>query len=64
MKTIEVDEEKFDYVASEASMRCNILYTLFFDDYCDYFDDDFDNECNKCPFHDSESIIEWLRKGD
>lgn len=60
MKTIEVDEEKLDYVASEASMRCNILYTLFFDDYCYYFD----NECNKCPFHDSESIIEWLRKGD
>lgn len=60
---IEVNEKKLDCVATEASMRCNILYTLFFDDYCDYFDDDFENSnCNKCPFHDSESIIEWLKE--
>lgn len=63
MKTIKVDEEKLDYVASEASMRCDTLYTLFFDGYCDYFDDDFDNShCNKCPFRDSESIKKWLKK--
>ena len=39
---IKVDEGKLDCVASEASLRCNSLYTLFFDDYCDYFNDDFD----------------------
>lgn len=57
MGRIEVDEGKLDDVASEASLRCNILYTLSFNDYCD-----LDTDCDKCPFKDSESIIEWLRK--
>ena len=57
MGRIEVDEEKLDDVASEASLRCNILYTLAFHDYCD-----LDTDCDKCPFKDSESIKEWLSK--
>lgn len=56
---IKVAEEKLDDIASLASQRCNILYTLVFHDYCD-----LDTDCNKCPFNDSESIIEWLRKED
>lgn len=54
---IEVNERKLDDVASEASLRCNILYTLASHDYCD-----LDTDCNKCPFNDSESIIEWLKE--
>lgn len=56
---IEVNERKLDDVASEASLRCNILYTLAFHDYCD-----LDTDCNKCPFHDGESIKKWLREED
>ena len=59
MGRIEVDEGKLDDVASEASLRCTILYTYAFHDYCD-----LDTDCDKCPFNDSESIIEWLRKED
>lgn len=54
---IEVDEKKLDDVASAAILKCTILYTLAFHDYCD-----LDTDCNKCPFNDSKSIIEWLRK--
>lgn len=64
MAMIEVDEKKLDDVASEASLRCNILYTLAFHDYCD-LDTDCDNldtDCNKCPFNDSESIKKWLKE--
>lgn len=66
MGMIEVDEEKLDDVASEASLRCNILYTLAFHDYCelDTDCDNLDTNCDKCPFKDSESIIEWLKEED
>lgn len=57
MSRIEVDEGKLDDVASEASLRCNILYTLAFHDYCD-----LDTDFNKCPFNDSESIKKWLKE--
>lgn len=59
MGRIEVDEEKLDNVTSEASIRCNILYTLAFHDYCD-----LDTDCNKRPFNDSESIKDWLKEGE
>lgn len=59
MGRIEVDEEKLDNVISEASLRCNILYTLAFHDYCD-----LDTDCNKCPFNDSKSIKDWLKEGE
>lgn len=59
MGRIEVDEEKLDNVTSEASLRCNILYTLAFHDYCD-----LDTDCNKCSFNDSESIKDWLKEGE
>lgn len=59
MGRIEVDEEKLDNVTSEASLRCNILYTLTFHDYCD-----LDTDCNKCPFNSNESIKDWLKEGE
>lgn len=57
MGRIEVDEARLDDVASEASLRCSILYEVTFHGYCD-----LDTDCNKCPFNDSESIKKWLKE--
>ncbi len=57
MGRIEVDEARLDDVASEASLRCSILYEVTFHYYCD-----LDTDCNKCPFNDSESIKKWLKE--
>ena len=57
MGRTEVDEERLDDVVSEASVRCNILYTLAFHDYCD-----LDTDCNKCPFNDVNQLKNGLER--
>ena len=57
MSRVEVDEAKLDDVASEACIRCTILYEVTFHDYCN-----LDTDYNKCPFNDSESIKKWLKE--